>query len=838
MKKVFLIFCLVLHSCFAEIPWGPEPEWVKPIPFETSGFSSKNEAMAEGLLYDYQIDIDRNAEYIRKFKWIKNASGVQQHSNIILDFDPLGESLMMHSLKVHRGGTVIDKSESALFKLVQQENNLSQFLYEGIQSWIVFIDDMRPGDLLEYSFSRQGHKALKKPFSTTYYLHFDIPIKAAHFRILSNKSHELQFRGHRTDVTPTKKEWDKDRWEWSWNLQEVSALPLENGLPFWYEDPHLQISEYKSWKEVAEWNKKLFETQPESIQDALLLAQEFKQKHADPMAQALDAIRYVQDHIRYLGLEMGENSYLPTQPDIVLKRRYGDCKDKTLLLVTLLNSIFEGNEYKAYPALVHTEWKEHVEKALPSSKMFNHAIVYVKGPQSDFWIDPTLSEQGGRLHNLTVSPFGKALVVDSTSESLVSIDPLASHGRIEIDAKYTLDKEKDPVALSLNFTFLAKEADYVRDWLSRKGLKDFEEYFVRLYSKRYPGFELISPTGLNDDRDVNILTVNMEANLPNPWTVEEGKERKTIKLFSPYIEEILNFNVDTSRKSPMYLDFPINVMETHRLNNPQGWENEEEHDHWETEEMAYRYDFDAKDNYVYIRNELRTFKDHIPVEKLADNRSLIEKADERAVQYIHVYTGDADGLNWYEYVGLGFILLGVLFIAASSRLLHWFDMKGFRAEESLTDADKSYLMEPSMSSYALGGFILRKHWDLLFTWIFIAVSLVATRFINLPEDAKLALTVMIGFLYYLVYSYASMQGRRVSWNRGGWDSMEAFKASESRWSAWWNETKWFTVLFDWTFLVLIDAISWPIGLLLTLLSFVLMSNYIRIIPVKIEYGRK
>ena len=48
---------------------------------------------------------------------------------------------------------------------------------------------------------------------------------------------------------------------------------------------------------------------------------------------------------------MGTNSHQPTPASETLALRYGDCKDKTVLLISLLKAL--GVE--AHPALVNTE---------------------------------------------------------------------------------------------------------------------------------------------------------------------------------------------------------------------------------------------------------------------------------------------------------------------------------------------------------------------------------------------------------------------------------------------------------------------------------------------------
>src|SRR3546814_13646976 len=63
-----------------------------------------------------------------------------------------------------------------------------------------------------------------------------------------------------------------------------------------------------------------------------------------------EVTRYIQDNIRYVGEEMGEGSYVPRRPALVLERGYGDCKDKSLLLAVALRRV----GIDAVPALVST----------------------------------------------------------------------------------------------------------------------------------------------------------------------------------------------------------------------------------------------------------------------------------------------------------------------------------------------------------------------------------------------------------------------------------------------------------------------------------------------------
>ena len=79
--------------------------------------------------------------------------------------------------------------------------------------------------------------------------------------------------------------------------------------------------------------------------------------------------------VRYTGVEFGEARLVPEYPAETLRRRFGDCKDKSTLLVAALRA----SGIDAYLALLSAGDDQDVSPDLPGLGMFDHAIVYVPG---------------------------------------------------------------------------------------------------------------------------------------------------------------------------------------------------------------------------------------------------------------------------------------------------------------------------------------------------------------------------------------------------------------------------------------------------------------------------
>jgi tetratricopeptide (TPR) repeat protein len=91
--------------------------------------------------------------------------------------------------------------------------------------------------------------------------------------------------------------------------------------------------------------------------------------------------------VRYTGVEFGAAKLTPERPAEVIKRHYGDCKDKAALLVAMLRAV----NIPASLALLSTGPGRDVDPAMPGMSQFDHAIVYVHADGSDpaLWIDAT-----------------------------------------------------------------------------------------------------------------------------------------------------------------------------------------------------------------------------------------------------------------------------------------------------------------------------------------------------------------------------------------------------------------------------------------------------------------
>jgi tetratricopeptide (TPR) repeat protein/transglutaminase-like putative cysteine protease len=147
--------------------------------------------------------------------------------------------------------------------------------------------------------------------------------------------------------------------------------------------PIIQFSTGKSWAAVAESYRVLSDPQihPEMVK-SLLPAPGLSRQ-----ATIAALVARLHKEVRYTGIEFGESKLQPQPASEVLKRHYGDCKDKATLLVAMLRAAGVPADLALLDAGVGMD----VRGDLPGMNQFNHAIVYVPaaGSEPPLWIDAT-----------------------------------------------------------------------------------------------------------------------------------------------------------------------------------------------------------------------------------------------------------------------------------------------------------------------------------------------------------------------------------------------------------------------------------------------------------------
>lgn len=624
----FLILALPLHSLNEpKCACGPIPEWVKEIPVSFDISQLRRDQKKRNLLINVQVNIDEEIQYFHQVDYLVTPKAVQQNSNLEIDFDPSYETVTLHKLCVHRNNEKIDKLATARMEVIQQEQDINRYLYNGRKAWVIFLDDMHPGDILEYSISLKGFNPIFQGyFNRLFYLQDFFPIDYANYRLLASSNRNIDVLKCDTSVPITHQQTD-DVQEWSWEISHVPAYQHEPSQPAWFIDlPRIQVSEFHSWNEVALWGCELFNCPKDYSKEMHDLIDSWKSQNSNIEDQLLCAIRFVQNEIRYFGFETGINSHLPQEPSATLKCRYGDCKDKTLLLMAFMDML--GVE--SYPLLVSAQMHEHLESTHPGITYLDHVILQVHYKDLIFWIDPTYAHQGGNLHELHCYGFQKGLPLKKETQELATSPGLTAEPTIHSWTTFAFNDSELKTGLEVQMMYRGEAANRMRHRFLEEGLDELSKKWRRDYSKMYGEIHEASSFEYLDNFEDNIITIDASYEITNPWNIDEERNCKQFYFFPDNISWVLNFHIDQMRKTPLQIDYhPLNVVDEIFLISKE-WDPLSEETTLNNDEIEFHKKQSANGKTMHVKHELTIKKDHVPVASLAKHRKLLQSIYDEA----------------------------------------------------------------------------------------------------------------------------------------------------------------------------------------------------------------
>lgn len=603
----------------------PTPAWVKEKTFDSN--NATNEQSIQYLLYETQYEVDQQLKYTHIAKKLSTPAAVQQESIVQIEYDPVFEIPTLHTLYVIRNGQRIDKITTSRMETIQQENDMAQFQFNGRKTWVIFVDDVHPGDILEYSFTRTGRNPiLKGYFCENLMLTYDMAINHLEYRVVASKNRHFNFKSVNTDISP-RHHASGNKQEWIIQLDNVKPYKAEAGQPGWYTGfPLIQFTEFNNWHEVALWGDELFNPPESPSPEMRQLVDTWKSQCPNLEDQIIQAVRFVQNDVRYFGFEVGHNTHMPNDPNMILKSRIGDCKDKTILLKTFLDLM--GVE--SHPVLVNSTEKGHVSDWLPSTNAFNHVILQICLGENKYWIDGTCSYQGGGdLRQMNVSQYGKGLTLDSTTTQLTDIPMLMQDSAVHLTSKYEISNAGTKTMLTSKTVYSGREADAMRYTYKEEGLKSVEKHLLGYYSKLYGQMEQIGDFQLNDDIDANQIVIESKYEINDLWEVDNEKHIKSFSFFSEDIQGAFDFKVDTTRKSPQKLKYPLHIIEDVIIvNTEQPWNLTEYTHKYETDQIKFENNVKTNEHELAVHFEIQTKQDNVPVADLAQHKKVLHKIED------------------------------------------------------------------------------------------------------------------------------------------------------------------------------------------------------------------
>ncbi len=562
----FLAFPVRAASEDAKVERRAAPVWVLPASMPTGLGPAANGGVAV-LVSDEQSRIvgDEVWNFRRRVVQLVNEAGVQAMGELKLDFVPSHERLVLHALLVRRGSEVIAKTASQRFEVLKREAELEERgVYDGKRTALALLADLRVGDVLEYEYSIVGRNPVLGPHHGE--LWFTRSLSELGFvrrRLLTDHAFAVASLGD-LDAPPPVPERTGNLYDYRYTATRVKAALLEDRVPSDFVPRALavvELSDSASWEEVVAWGRKLFELPSPAAPALRELALRLKSE-AGPEASVAAVVQAVQTDVRYLSLALNEGTHRPAAPAVVLERHFGDCKDKSLLVVALLREL----GIDAEPALVSTFLQRDLAELAPAAGLFDHAVVRVHVGAAEYFVDPTLTQQRGSLEEMAIHDYGYALPLAAGVTAPAAI-PVRRDVSPDISTEMTFHAEKPGAAATLDCTttFRHESAAALRRLRATSATSVFDKGLAADVTRVFPRAVRVGELGFDDVPSRNEVSVFQRFDVPDAWSAPSGKRELVVvpPWQGNYIEPL-----GAARRAPLAIDYPREVVHVVKIELP------------------------------------------------------------------------------------------------------------------------------------------------------------------------------------------------------------------------------------------------------------------------------
>jgi tetratricopeptide (TPR) repeat protein len=420
------------------------PLYIKKLLEEKKEFLSKiKKEEAVYLLINEKIEIKENNTSISEIHIIKKIlkEKGKELGEIQISYDSTYERVELEFART------ITKEGKVIYAGKKNIRDVSKYLnyplYSNVHAFIISMPLVEVGSILEYKIKIYSSKLVNEDdFTFIYRIKESIPIVRAIFKLIVPLKREVKFKflnqnyAQGIGLSPQIEEKENKKII-CWKFENLEAFITENKMPPLSKViPAVLISSFRDWQEIYQWWHNLFKDKLTLSKKIKNFLKELIKDCKTDLERAKKIYEFCAKDIRYVAVEYGEGGHEPHYAEEIFWNRYGDCKDQTVLLVSLLREA----GLSAYPVLIPTQEVYPISEDFASLN-FNHAIAVIKIDDKLVFMDPTAS----------TTSFGDLPLSDQEREVLVFFDegykilttPLIKENQVTYQTQIYLKENED-----------------------------------------------------------------------------------------------------------------------------------------------------------------------------------------------------------------------------------------------------------------------------------------------------------------------------------------------------------------------------------------------------------
>jgi hypothetical protein len=568
--RAFLAILIAAHALATSLTQAapaaptvqPPSKWVMPRPIDRPlpGDVVAPSQDYRWLLYDRQINAQVDEEFVHEVCQPLTAAGVQYGSRIFINYDPACQSLTFHWARIWRGTNKLDRLDLSTMRVNDPAPSAKEWLFGSDKTAMLLLEGVRAGDIVDYAYTIEGRNpALGAKLCDSVQLQFPQPVDRAVTRLVWPYGRRLFLTNHLTNIQPTPIR-KTNVIEFVWDVRKVPGLRMEPQTPASYDPyPWVQISDFQNWADVNRWALRLFTTNKPPSPELARKINEWKLL-PDPADRVTAALRFVQEESRSPGPEDDSTGFEPGQPSVVFERRFGDAKDKSFLLVTMLRAL----KIESFPVLVNNQRGAELPALLPSPIDFNRIVVQVNVGGGSFWLDPTAAYERGRLTSRYWADYGWGLVVGRppsawglTPPGLTPIPPCPVQPMTTVSEYLNVGGTNSESTAKIVTVSEGPDADRLRRLLATTPREDIDRENLKAFAMYYPFTRSTGPTVYSDDEHQNRIETTEYYTIAKLWRWVPEESIYRFQIFAFNLAEAMAKPAASFRSMPLAARHPV-----------------------------------------------------------------------------------------------------------------------------------------------------------------------------------------------------------------------------------------------------------------------------------------
>lgn len=397
-------------------------------------------------------------------------------------------------------------------------------------------------------------------------------VQEEHYKIICDPALGLKYKSRNISLTPVKGS-DGSADTYTWQVTNLKAIKKEEDGMAWRFLPNIVFTtalfncygypgDISSWQNFGKWilglNNDMCSLSAPRIAEIRKMTDTIK----TDKEKVKFLYKYMQQSMRYVGIQLGIGGYKPFPATFVDEKKYGDCKALSNYMRALLKAV----DIPSYYALIRAgENEEPADFNFPHNN-FNHAILCVPLKNDTTWLECTSRTQPfGVLGSFTENR--NALIITEDGGKLINT-PKSTPQENQFTSEVHIELQPDGGAKAKVKVFSTGGYRDMFIGISSQKTDEQKEFLIRYFNIKQPtAFDFkTSP----DNQEINQLDIDLEYD--KFCDVLAGDKQ----FYRPRIFDLWGMTVPVTekRQSEFYFSHPMQKSCITTIDLPAGFEVE------------------------------------------------------------------------------------------------------------------------------------------------------------------------------------------------------------------------------------------------------------------------